>query len=418
MKKLLATLFLLSIVWGVNAQNLYVLGESGGSAAEYVIGVYKNGNLLYVSPNHGALAAPKTILCDSDENIFWMVTYSKGYSEIRKNSKCLINTNNTNITLSDIYLKHDTLYYVGYETIDSISVAKIWKGDDFLPYRTFGDGIHPSAILATDMDESTGNVYYCGYLCQDTGKLPAVWSETELLYTLPNPAFAAEEISIDHGNIFTFNLSRGLNTCVKVYNNATQQYSRWFYDRTFHGFCVQNNDWYTHEFDHYGGHGIYKNGDEPVLDFGQASLVWYNYPITKIKRLGNDIYAVGYTEQGYSTHIGTIWKNFEPFLTIDNCSVVGDFCYSVSPLVTDEYTIYPNLEYRIYPNPTDGILHVETQCIASLPMATEYRITNLMGQTLLQGRIDNETQQINIESLPAGMYFITLGKTTQKILVR
>ena len=51
-------------------------------------------------------------------------------------------------------------------------------------------------------------------------------------------------------------------------------------------------------------------------------------------------------------------------------------------------------------------------------MATEYRITNLMGQTLLLGRIDNENQQINIESLPAGMYFITLGKTTQKILVR
>lgn len=91
-----------------------------------------------------------------------------------------------------------------------------------------------------------------------------------------------------------------------------------------------------------------------------------------------------------------------------------DYIYSVIHEI-DETTLD---DVRIYPNPTDGILHVETQRIASLPVATEYRITNLMGQTLLQGRIDNEIQQINIESLPAGMYFITLGKTTQKILVR
>jgi hypothetical protein len=41
-----------------------------------------------------------------------------------------------------------------------------------------------------------------------------------------------------------------------------------------------------------------------------------------------------------------------------------------------------------------------------------------MGQTLLQGNITTETQQINIESLPAGMYFITIEKTTQKFVVR
>ena len=74
--------------------------------------------------------------------------------------------------------------------------------------------------------------------------------------------------------------------------------------------------------------------------------------------------------------------------------------------------------FAVYPNPTQNILFVETQNFASLPTATEYRITNLMGQTLLQGHITAETQQIDIAKLPAGMYFISVGNTTQKFVKR
>ena len=70
----------------------------------------------------------------------------------------------------------------------------------------------------------------------------------------------------------------------------------------------------------------------------------------------------------------------------------------------------------VYPNPANNILFVETQNFASLPNQA-YRITNLMGQTLLQGRITTENQQINIEKLPSGMYFITLEGTTKKFVV-
>ena len=71
----------------------------------------------------------------------------------------------------------------------------------------------------------------------------------------------------------------------------------------------------------------------------------------------------------------------------------------------------------VYPNPTDGVLFVETHGHASLSNQT-YRITNHMGQTLMQGHITAETQQINIESLPAGMYFITITGETRKFMVR
>ena len=73
--------------------------------------------------------------------------------------------------------------------------------------------------------------------------------------------------------------------------------------------------------------------------------------------------------------------------------------------------------YAVYPNPTNGILFVESLHAMSLPAKTEYRITNLMGQTLLQGQITAEKQQINIDNLPAGLYFITFAGETRKFVV-
>ena len=71
--------------------------------------------------------------------------------------------------------------------------------------------------------------------------------------------------------------------------------------------------------------------------------------------------------------------------------------------------------FAVYPNPAKGVLFVETVHAPSLPMQT-YRITNLMGQTLMQGSINAENQQIDIASLPAGMYFINVGEQTVKFV--
>ena len=70
----------------------------------------------------------------------------------------------------------------------------------------------------------------------------------------------------------------------------------------------------------------------------------------------------------------------------------------------------------VYPNPTNGVLFVETVCTPSLQNQT-YSITNLMGQTLLIGQITTETQRIDVSSLPQGMYFITVGEGTRKFVV-
>jgi hypothetical protein len=77
----------------------------------------------------------------------------------------------------------------------------------------------------------------------------------------------------------------------------------------------------------------------------------------------------------------------------------------------------PSTGLMVYPNPTNGVLFVETVCTPSLPTQT-YRITNLMGQTLLTGQITAEIQQIDVTNLPEGMYFISIGGETRKFMVR
>ena len=77
--------------------------------------------------------------------------------------------------------------------------------------------------------------------------------------------------------------------------------------------------------------------------------------------------------------------------------------------------------FVVYPNPTNGVLTVSMrlpQCDSLTTGQTKYRIINLMGQTILQGSISAENQQIDISSLPAGMYFISVDGETVKFVVK
>ena len=79
--------------------------------------------------------------------------------------------------------------------------------------------------------------------------------------------------------------------------------------------------------------------------------------------------------------------------------------------------------FRVYPNPTDGMVIIETPYD---DVSTRgYRITNVLGQTLMTGRLEGNgdtaphaVTTINVSSLPSGLYFITVGNTTQKLLVK
>ena len=85
-----------------------------------------------------------------------------------------------------------------------------------------------------------------------------------------------------------------------------------------------------------------------------------------------------------------------------------DEIYSQWHLGVDEIVTDNGL--NVYPNPTNGIIYVLSDNYG------EYRITNLMGQTMIIGTIDCENQQIDISSLSEGIYFITIDNATMKFM--
>jgi len=105
----------------------------------------------------------------------------------------------------------------------------------------------------------------------------------------------------------------------------------------------------------------------------------------------------------------------DQYLQQRNTSYLASYDHFLQTLHNEEFTTH---DLACYPNPAKDVLFVETVHAPSLPKETAYRITNMMGQTLLQGNITAETQQINIESLPAGMYFISFAGRTQKFVVK
>lgn len=68
-------------------------------------------------------------------------------------------------------------------------------------------------------------------------------------------------------------------------------------------------------------------------------------------------------------------------------------------------------EVKIYPNPAYDVLFVLSENINS-----EYRIINILGETVIFGKIASENHQIDVSSLPEGMYFITVDGSTIKFL--
>ena len=118
-------------------------------------------------------------------------------------------------------------------------------------------------------------------------------------------------------------------------------------------------------------------------------------------------------DKGFRVHgLRCYWKFGNLLFTVnrDDCDAI----YTELHNGVEEPTAIP---FAIYPNPTHGILFVETVCTPSLPDQT-YRITNLMGQTLMTGQITAENQQIDVSNLPQGMYFISIGDVARKFVVR
>ena len=119
----------------------------------------------------------------------------------------------------------------------------------------------------------------------------------------------------------------------------------------------------------------------------------------------------GYRVEG----IRCFWQNGE--LVFQNGDQDCDEIYEQHHLDVDE--IDAENGFVIYPNPASGyiIINVSSDETPHCDVSTgEYRITNVLGETVVFGKIASETQQINVSSLPEGMYFLTIGNATMKFM--
>ena len=142
---------------------------------------------------------------------------------------------------------------------------------------------------------------------------------------------------------------------------------------------------------------------------------------------GTDYHLIGYADgdaTSYEDHDTSSSTCYYQVTAIN--TITGGTCESAPAMAADGIHDYVMVQtdgmtemessINVYPNPTHGILFVETRFIASQPNA--YHITNAMGQTVMTGQIMDETQRIDVSNLPQGMYFITFEGITKKFVVK
>lgn len=75
-----------------------------------------------------------------------------------------------------------------------------------------------------------------------------------------------------------------------------------------------------------------------------------------------------------------------------------------------------NGNFSIYPNPANDIIHINS---ATSLTNQSYSIVNTLGQTVLNGKLENEHSTINVQTLQSGIYFLQIGgeqKQSYKII--
>jgi len=81
--------------------------------------------------------------------------------------------------------------------------------------------------------------------------------------------------------------------------------------------------------------------------------------------------------------------------------VVYTFCPEIDVNTTD---LQNTLDWKVYPNPTSDILTVKLMDIAS----ANFKLLGMNGQTVLEGRIGNQNNSIDVSELPQGIYLLSL----------
>jgi hypothetical protein len=139
--------------------------------------------------------------------------------------------------------------------------------------------------------------------------------------------------------------------------------------------------------------GIVTGGDTDI-DCGEEITV---------EATPNDCYTfIGWKENGVIVSA----ENFYTFIVTENRTLIANF---EEIIAIEEINIF---DIQIYPNPTNGALQVTGYEL----QVEDYLIYNVIGQMVMQGKLQEKTSTLNVESLTTGMYFLKIGDKTVKFV--
>ena len=115
------------------------------------------------------------------------------------------------------------------------------------------------------------------------------------------------------------------------------------------------------------------------------------------------------------------WQDGELVLTMGQ-----EDCDAVYNSIHTELNENAKTTFTVYPNPATNQLVITLTPNTVIPSITKshnpvipptFHLANLLGQTVASGLLTSNPHQIDVQSLPSGMYFLTIANQTQKIIL-
>jgi len=314
MRRLLLLVSAMLVMTGMMAQDVYSSGYYTQDGVKKAA-VYKNNTMLYSSTvSELNSIATSVVVSHVNDDVYW-VRSNESYGDVMKNGELFLNQNSGTYIHSLAWIPgmspvngnpEYSLRAAGYQKIDGVKYAAIWKGSNSTPYCTpnSGNGCASEAYGVTMAHDASGNawnVYYCGYVQATAGSNPraTVWIGNNQLYTMSQVDSYAYGLDYYAGNIYTV------------------------------GVEVINGKYVTK---------VWKNDQElyTLTDATQNSRGW------KIKVYGDDVWVCGWG----TLRTQCIWKNGQPYYTYTasntrDMSVNSKGVYhGVTRSVSDVYTSF------------------------------------------------------------------------------
>jgi large repetitive protein len=110
------------------------------------------------------------------------------------------------------------------------------------------------------------------------------------------------------------------------------------------------------------------------------------------------------------TFTPTALISYNGTVSVNSNATTGVNTFAIKGRGVNPTALNPNqsLEVNLYPNPSQDVLEVSLKNISNF----EWKVTDMLGRTLLQGSEKNSSVKVQVSTLPTGQYLLWINNTT------